>query len=170
MMTMILSSMALSHSACAERGWGRERLRRRAHRGGGAAPPARRLVAFFWSRARPQSRPTESADATLSQLALEASFTYRQGDIPYNSRRPSTSPATFRYLAPPTLTSCSSPGETPPGGGGEGLLVPARPAPFASEGWAILTYTEDGHVEDDDAAEIDYDEPLRRCVRRSPKP
>jgi uncharacterized membrane-anchored protein len=43
-----------------------------------------------------------------------------------------------------------------------GMLVPARVSPLTSEGWGIvITYEEDGYVDDSDAAKIDYDKLLK---------
>jgi uncharacterized membrane-anchored protein len=164
MMTMILSSMALSLTFAQSADGVAETTPAAAEPTAEVAPPPTRdeLVAFFLEQGETAEQAAESADVTLSQLALETSFTYRQGDIPLaNSRVTLHVPATFRYLGPADADKLLVAWGNPPGGGGEGLLVPAETSPFASEGWAvILTYTEDGHVEDDDAAEIDYDELL----------
>lgn len=45
--------------------------------------------------------------------------------------------------------------------GSQGAIIPASVDPMSAEGWAvILTYTDDGHVDDSDASEIDYEELL----------
>jgi uncharacterized membrane-anchored protein len=44
----------------------------------------------------------------------------------------------------------------------QGAIVPADVDPMTATGWAvILTYTDDGHIDDSDAAEIDYDDLLK---------
>lgn len=44
----------------------------------------------------------------------------------------------------------------------QGTIIPADVEPFSDAGWAvILTYEDDGHVDDTDAAEIDYDDMLK---------
>ena len=44
----------------------------------------------------------------------------------------------------------------------EGAIVPADVNPMSETGWAvILTYEEDGHIDDKDAAEIDYADMLK---------
>ena len=49
-----------------------------------------------------------------------------------------------------------------PGNDTQGAIVPNEVDPMATEGWAvILTYLDDGHVDDADAAEIDYDDMLK---------
>jgi uncharacterized membrane-anchored protein len=49
-----------------------------------------------------------------------------------------------------------------PGNDTQGAIVPNEVDPMDTEGWAvILTYLDDGHVDDADAAEIDYDDMLK---------
>jgi uncharacterized membrane-anchored protein len=49
-----------------------------------------------------------------------------------------------------------------PGNETQGAIVPNEVDPMDTEGWAvILTYIDDGHVDDADAAEIDYDDMLK---------
>jgi uncharacterized membrane-anchored protein len=44
----------------------------------------------------------------------------------------------------------------------QGTIVPADVEPFSDSGWAvILTYEDDGHIDDSDATEIDYDDMLK---------
>jgi len=49
----------------------------------------------------------------------------------------------------------------PPGGEVLGMLFPARYSPLDEDGWAVtVEYFEEGHISDEDAAEIDYGELL----------
>lgn len=49
----------------------------------------------------------------------------------------------------------------PPGQGVLGMLFPANVTPLDYESWAVtIKYSDDGHVSDDDAADIDYDDLL----------
>jgi uncharacterized membrane-anchored protein len=44
----------------------------------------------------------------------------------------------------------------------QGAIIPASVDPMSETGWAvILTYDDDGHIDDSDAAEIDYDDMLK---------
>jgi uncharacterized membrane-anchored protein len=44
----------------------------------------------------------------------------------------------------------------------QGTIIPVDVEPFSDSGWAvILTYDDDGHIDDSDAAEIDYDDMLK---------
>ncbi len=49
----------------------------------------------------------------------------------------------------------------PPGGKVLGMLFPAKATPFDKDAWAVtIEYEEDGHVSDEDADKINYDELL----------
>jgi uncharacterized membrane-anchored protein len=44
----------------------------------------------------------------------------------------------------------------------QGAIIPVNVDPMSETGWAvILTYEDDGHIDDSDAAEIDYDDMLK---------
>jgi uncharacterized membrane-anchored protein len=44
----------------------------------------------------------------------------------------------------------------------QGTIIPTDVDPWSDSGWAvILTYDDDGHIDDSDAAEIDYDDMLK---------
>lgn len=44
----------------------------------------------------------------------------------------------------------------------QGTIIPVDVDPWSETGWAvILTYVDDGHIDDSDAAEIDYDDMLK---------
>jgi uncharacterized membrane-anchored protein len=44
----------------------------------------------------------------------------------------------------------------------QGTIIPSDVDPWSESGWAvILTYDDDGHIDDSDAAEIDYDDMLK---------
>ncbi|MEO8064995.1 MAG: DUF2167 domain-containing protein [Pseudomonadota bacterium] len=50
----------------------------------------------------------------------------------------------------------------PPDDETQGAILPAEVDPMAEGGWAVfLTYIDDGHVDDSDAAKIDYDDMLK---------
>src|SRR5690606_42127484 len=49
----------------------------------------------------------------------------------------------------------------PPGAETLGMVVPADTSPLADDAWAVvITYTEEGHVEDEDAKDLDFGELL----------
>lgn len=125
-------------------------------------PTRDELIAGFLERGATAEAAAELADLTLSARALERSLTYRQGDVPLvDGRLTLHVPESFRYLGPADADKVLVAWGNPPGGGGAGLLVPANVGVMAPESWAVvLSYTEDGHIEDDDAEDIDYDELL----------
>lgn len=71
-------------------------------------------------------------------------------------------PEDFRYIdAEDTRKFLEQGWGNPDGSGTLGMLLPVETDLFGDEGWGVvITYQEDGYVEDDDAAEIDYDELL----------
>jgi uncharacterized membrane-anchored protein len=74
-------------------------------------------------------------------------------------------PESFHYLSPGDTQRLIEEGWGNPPGAGEGtlgMILPAALNPLAEEGWGVIvTYTEDGHIADDDAASIDYAEILQ---------
>ena len=72
-------------------------------------------------------------------------------------------PETFRYLGPEDskLEFSKTFGGNPPRPLTLGMLFPADVSPAQKEGWGVIvTYEEDGYVEDDEAADLDYDDLL----------
>jgi uncharacterized membrane-anchored protein len=69
----------------------------------------------------------------------------------------------YRYLDPKETEKLLVAWGNPPEAvsGTEGAVVPAEVDPFGENGWAVvLSYVDDGHVDDADAREIDYDKLL----------
>lgn len=73
-------------------------------------------------------------------------------------------PASFRYLGPQDTERLLVEGwGNPPGTTTLGMIVPANVNPLSREGWGVIvTYDQDGHVKDDDAESIKYDELLKQ--------
>jgi uncharacterized membrane-anchored protein len=72
--------------------------------------------------------------------------------------------ADSRYLNPEETKKMLVAWGNPPEAaeGTQGAIVPTAVDPFADNGWAVvLTYADDGHVDDSDAREIKYDELLK---------
>ncbi len=71
-------------------------------------------------------------------------------------------PDSFRYLPPPDAERLLTQGWGNPSGFETlGMIVPTDRNPLGPDGWGvIITYEEDGHVNDDDAGSIDYGELL----------
>jgi uncharacterized membrane-anchored protein len=95
---------------------------------------------------------------------FEATLSYQQGTITLgNGLAVLNVPESFRFLGPDDAQRVlvdawgNPPGEKP-----LGMLTPVGVSPLSDDGWAVvITYEEDGYVEDDDAASIDYDALLR---------
>lgn len=67
----------------------------------------------------------------------------------------------YRYLDATETEKLLVAWGNPPGSETLGAVVPASIGPFDDEGWAVIvTYIDDGHVDDKDAQEIDYAEML----------
>ncbi len=68
----------------------------------------------------------------------------------------------FRYLDPDQSARLLSEGwGNPPGEKTLGMILPAEPSPLTPEGWGVvITYEEDGYVDDKDAEKINYGELL----------
>jgi uncharacterized membrane-anchored protein len=95
---------------------------------------------------------------------FEASLNFQQGQIELpNNLATLDLPATFRYLDPnDTERVLVDAWGNPAGDGTLGMLVPAETSLLSNEGWGvIITYDNDGHVSDDEADSIDYNELLQ---------
>jgi uncharacterized membrane-anchored protein len=95
--------------------------------------------------------------------AFNASLKYQSGTVSLrNGLATLNLPEGYRYLDPDQAQRLLVEGwGNPPGDKPLGMIVPAAINPMTDEGWGvIITYTEDGYVEDGDAAKIDYDEML----------
>jgi len=67
----------------------------------------------------------------------------------------------YHYLAPAETNQLLQMWGNPPDEDTQGTILPADVNPFGEGGWAVfLTYKDDGHIDDSDANEIDYDEML----------
>jgi uncharacterized membrane-anchored protein len=113
----------------------------------------------------PEEATPPAEDAGAAPLALTPpSLEYRTGQIELPSGVASLSLGDGdRYLDPKETSKLLVLWGNPPDQSTEGAIVPAGSDPLEAGGWAvILTYTDDGHVSDEDAAEIDYDELLKQ--------
>lgn len=70
-------------------------------------------------------------------------------------------PPAFRYTGPGGAAKVLEVWGNPPGAETLGMLFPADTSPLADDSWGVvITYTEDGHVEDEDAKDLDFGELL----------
>ena len=110
--------------------------------------------------------PASVAETSKSMTAaeFEASLKYQQGKITLpNGIATLDLPPSFRYLPPDDAERVLVDAwGNPPGAKSLGMLFPSNVGPLSPNGWGvIITYNEDGHVKDDDADSIKYNELLK---------
>lgn len=114
---------------------------------------------------RPDANLTPKQTDQLEKLVqLERGFKYREGTIQLpNGLAQLNLGRGFRYLDPEDTRKLVEQGwGNPDGSGAQGMILPKGIHPLSSQGWGvIITYEADGHVADDDANEVDYDELLK---------
>lgn len=121
-------------------------------------------AALAWLASLPTTAPAQDSTTEFDRAAFERELRYQRGVVTLrNGLATLNVPPTFRYLdaqqAERVLVEAWG---NPPGSRTLGMLVPSSVSPLADEGWAvIITYSDDGHVKDDDAEQIDYDDLLR---------
>ena len=121
------------------------------------------LAAATFSAASAHAADTAAAGKTPEQI--EAGLHYQTGKIALpNGIATLDLPANFRYLAPADAdTVLSEAWGNPPGSKTLGMIVPAKVSVVSPESWGVvITYREDGHVADDEADSIKYDELLKQ--------
>lgn len=130
-------------------------------------PTREEVIAALKEQGANDADAASMADAILARWAVEQSLTYQTGDIPIAEGKATLHiPDGYGYLNPTDCDKVLVAWGNPPGGGGEGMLVPAGLSPFSDGGWGVvISYEEDGHVEDDDADEIDYAELLEEMQK-----
>jgi uncharacterized membrane-anchored protein len=107
------------------------------------------------------------AQASAPQMTaaqFESSLTYQQGKISLPGDIATLDlPSSFRYLNPAdTARVLADAWGNPPGAKTLGMIVPADTSLLTATGWGVVvTYDEDGHVKDDDADAIKYDDLLK---------
>src|SRR5262245_58656867 len=108
----------------------------------------------------------EPSTTAMTAEEFEAKLGYQTGKITLHDG-PATIdlPASFRFIGPEgsgrLLTQAWG---NPPGAaeGVLGMLIPTSQSPLAKDGWGIvITYDQDGFVDDKDAASIDYTKMLK---------
>jgi uncharacterized membrane-anchored protein len=97
---------------------------------------------------------------------FEAKLGYQTGTVTLkNGMATIKLPASFRFLGPEGSRRLLTEGWGNPPAAAEdvlGMLVPSAHSPLSPEGWGIvITYDEDGYVNDSDAAGIDYNKLLK---------
>jgi uncharacterized membrane-anchored protein len=106
--------------------------------------------------------PAAQESATQEEAPRGPTFDYQTGNIVLPNKVATLRLAgNYRYLDPAETEKLLVAWGNEPGNETQGAIVPNDVDPMESDGWAvILTYLDDGHVDDSDAAKIDYDEML----------
>lgn len=117
--------------------------------------------------APPEAAGEGAAEAAESEqdgelAKLEASFQYKSGDVVVGDNLATLKLGDkFRYLGPDDAAKVLEAWGNPPGPKTLGLIIPTQLSPFADDSWAVIaTYAEDGHVDDEDAKDMDFNELL----------
>src|SRR5688572_25884359 len=105
----------------------------------------------------------EAAEERDPELVkLESSLRFKTGDVVVGNDL-----ATLhlknqqRFLGPDDTEKVLVAWGNPPGNKALGMVLPDQQSPFEESSWAVLvSYSEDGHVDDDDAKDIDFGELL----------
>jgi uncharacterized membrane-anchored protein len=115
------------------------------------------------------------ASATLAAQGtkeeFESSLSYKTGTVQLSGGMATlTLPASFRYLGEgdsrKLLVAWGNPPES--GEGVLGMLVPTDISPLDEDGWAIIiTYDDDGYVNDEDARTLDYGKMLSKMQEQT---
>jgi uncharacterized membrane-anchored protein len=91
------------------------------------------------------------------------SFNYQTGNIVLPNKVATLRLAgNYRYLDPSETEKLLVAWGNQPGNDTQGAIVPTEVDPLDTEGWAVIvTYLDDGHIDDADAKDIDYDDMLK---------
>jgi uncharacterized membrane-anchored protein len=108
-------------------------------------------------------------DAAAAEAAAPAaeeptvSFEYQTGDVVLPNKVATLHLGErFRYLSPGEANRLLQLWGNPPDNTLQGAVVASAFDPMGEDSWAVfLTYVDDGHVDDSDAADIDYEELLQ---------
>ncbi|MFB3303562.1 DUF2167 domain-containing protein [Pseudomonas sp. AMR01] len=105
------------------------------------------------------SAPAETAEHFLASLKQQTGTVTLPGDIATLKLNDE-----FYYLNPADTERLLTDGwGNPPGFKTLGMIVPKAVSPLAERGWGVIvSYNNDGHISDEDAAKIDYAELLKQ--------
>jgi uncharacterized membrane-anchored protein len=121
------------------------------------------LLGPAWAQEPEAAAPEPEAAAAEPRDDSGPALNYRSGEVMLPNKAASLHLGTrYRYLDPAETEKLLVAWGNQPGSETEGAIVPVDVEPFSDEGWAVIvTYENDGHVDDSDAREIDYDDMLK---------
>jgi len=110
--------------------------------------------------AAPEAAAPEAAPAEEEALP---EFKYSTGDIVLPNKVATLHLGEkYHYLAPAEANQLLQAWRNPPDEDTQGAILPADVNPMSEHGWAVfLRYVDDGHIDDSDAKDIDYDDLLK---------
>jgi len=119
------------------------------------------LVGPTWAQ-EPEATEPETSSAAEEHHDGPA-LDYRTGDVVLPNKVATLRLGSrYRYLDPAETEKMLVAWGNPPGSATEGAIVPSGVEPFSDGGWAVIvTYDEDGHVDDSDARKMDYADMLK---------
>jgi uncharacterized membrane-anchored protein len=112
-----------------------------------------------------KDKEPSAEDIAAAVAAFESQLEYKRGRISLPGDVATLNvPENFRYLSPEQADKVLVEAwGNPPGAKTLGMIFPSDVSPISEEGWGvIITYNEDGHVDDSDASGIDYNELLKQ--------
>jgi uncharacterized membrane-anchored protein len=110
------------------------------------------------------SAPESAApEAAAPEESAGPDFQYQTGDVTLPNKVATLHLGEkYRYLNPGETSKLLMAWGNEADDTTQGTIIPADVDPMSESGWAvILTYDDDGHIDDSDAAEIDYDDMLK---------
>jgi uncharacterized membrane-anchored protein len=110
----------------------------------------------------PPTAPEAASAEQDSAAQLEASLRFKTGDVAVGDNLATLHLGeSLRFLGGEDAEKVLVAWGNPPGSGALGMVLPQQLSPFADDAWAVLvTYSEEGHVDDEEAKEIDFAELL----------
>lgn len=120
--------------------------------------------------AQADARPADALEPQeLTVAEFEASLNFQQGQVIVGDGLATLELGdSLHYLDASDSARLLAAWGNPPGAETLGMIFPRGVSPFADESWGVvITYEEDGHVEDEDAGDIDYDELLETMKEAS---
>src|SRR6478735_3076925 len=107
--------------------------------------------------------PADGGAAPADAVPQGPKFNYQTGNIELPNKKATLHLGEkYRYLDAAETNKLLTAWGNPPNDSTQGAIVAADVDPLTDAGWAvILTYVDEGHVDDSDAAKMDYDDLLK---------
>jgi uncharacterized membrane-anchored protein len=119
--------------------------------------------AYAQEPAATEAAEAAEPEASAPEESAGPDFRYQTGDIMLPNKVATLHLGEkYRYLDPGETSKLLMAWGNEADNTTQGTIIPADVDPMSETGWAvILTYDDDGHIDDSDAAEIDYDDMLK---------